>query len=90
MDPSDGRKIPVELFATRDGQILVTTVFADDGLFRPSASLRRNTPIPRLDQDVIGGACDSKVMSRGVSSQSARRFFRARRMYTRLQGARFS
>ena len=28
-----GRKVPVDLFATRDGQVLVTAVFADDGLF---------------------------------------------------------
>ena len=29
----DGRKIPVDLFTTPDGQVLVTAVFADDGLF---------------------------------------------------------
>ena len=29
----DGRKVPVDLFATPEGQVLVTAVFADDGLF---------------------------------------------------------
>ena len=29
----DGRKVPVDLFTTPDGQVLVTAVFANDGLF---------------------------------------------------------